>query len=118
MSGNTHELNKFLKELAENTRMQEGLKQSAQNVCSEAEVNQLFLEQAENAGYHLTADDIEWLLQKAKKQAENTELTDEALEQVNSGSFLIAGMVLGVIGVAAGAVGVVGGAVANGVAKS
>lgn len=102
MSSNKQELEKFLQELAKNTSMQEKLKQSAQNVTSEAEVNQLFLNQAETAGYNVDPGDMESVIQKAKQKAESSELTDESLEQVNGGFLATTGLVLSIVGIIAG----------------
>lgn len=111
MSDTTQAFEKFQKELASNTHMQESLKQSAQNLTTEEEVHQLFLEHAKAAGYHVTQEDIAVLLEKAKQHIENAELTDEALEEVNGGFFftgsLIGGLVLGGISVVGGFVGAI-----------
>lgn len=90
MSDTTQAFEKFQKELAENTEMQESLKRSAQNVTSEEEVHQLFLEHAKSAGYPVTQEDIAVFLEKAKQLIENSEISDEALEEV-SGGFLLTG---------------------------
>lgn len=85
MSNHSQELDKFLKALAENTDMQESLTASVKKVSTETELNSLLTEQAYNAGYNITAEDAELLIQLGMEKAENTELTDETLDQVSGG---------------------------------
>lgn len=112
MSGNTQDLEKFLQEVAKNPSMQETLKQKAQHITREAEVNRLILEQAQSAGYSVDTADIDELISNAKESQVGAELTDESLEQVNGGSFIIGASLIAAIFVGIGVSGAIGGTAA------
>ncbi|MFN2361446.1 MAG: Nif11-like leader peptide family RiPP precursor [Marinobacter sp.] len=93
MTKQVDNLTEFLQELNTNPRMQESVREAAQG-AGDNDISHVLVKHAETAGYDIDAGDMDTLVQEVRQLDNDSELSDEALDQVSGGSIIATAAVI------------------------